>query len=124
MNGMIKNIQIHINPKGEEMKPILVSDKLLFDYKAIEVIPSLFGVVIYLTEDWKISSNFIDEVKKLDKNAANSFSKAIETHNEKVIEEFKTCLFSSIMTKDRDEQCKYIKIDENLIFEKIIEALK
>ena len=34
---MIKNIQIHINPKGEEMKPILVYDKLLFDYKEIKV---------------------------------------------------------------------------------------
>ncbi|WP_462109873.1 hypothetical protein [Campylobacter concisus] len=32
-----KNIQIHINPKGEEMKPILVYDKLLFDYKEIKV---------------------------------------------------------------------------------------
>lgn len=39
MNGMIKNIQIHINPKGEEVKPILVYDKyrLLFDYKEIKV---------------------------------------------------------------------------------------
>ena len=43
MNGMIKNIQIHINLKGEKMKPILVYDKLLleyrllFDYKEIKV---------------------------------------------------------------------------------------
>ena len=35
MNGMIKNIQIHINPKGEEVKPILVYDKLLLDYKLL-----------------------------------------------------------------------------------------
>ena len=32
---MIKNIQIHINPKGEEVKPILVYDKLLLDYKLL-----------------------------------------------------------------------------------------
>ena len=37
MNGMIKNIQIHINLKGEKMKPILVYDKLLLDYKEIKV---------------------------------------------------------------------------------------
>lgn len=35
MNGMIKNIQIHINLKGEKMKPILVYDKLLLDYKLL-----------------------------------------------------------------------------------------
>lgn len=35
MNGMIKNIQIHINPKGKEVKPILVYDKLLLDYKLL-----------------------------------------------------------------------------------------
>lgn len=35
MNGMIKNIQIHINPKGEAVKPILVYDKLLLDYKLL-----------------------------------------------------------------------------------------
>lgn len=34
---MIKNIQIHINLKGEKMKPILVYDKLLLDYKEIKV---------------------------------------------------------------------------------------
>ena len=120
MNGMIKNIQIHINPKGEEMKPILVYDKLLFDYKGIEVIPDSFGIVIYLTKDWKISAYFMDEVKKLNKNAANNFSNATENCDEKVIKKFKESLFNYIC----DEKHKYIKIDENLILEKIIEALK
>lgn len=46
------------------MKPILVYDKLLFDYKAIETEPSSFGVVIHLTEDWKNRSIFYKWCKK------------------------------------------------------------
>lgn len=117
---MIKNIQIHINPKGEEMKPILVNNKLLFDYKKIEVMPGLFGVEIYFTEDWKISAYFTNKVKELNENAANNFSEATKNCDEKVIKKFKESLFNYIC----DEKHKYIKIDENLILEKIIEALK
>ena len=124
MNGMIKNIQIHINLKGEKMKPILVHDKLLFDYKVIDVMPSAFGVVIYLTEDWKIEAYFIDDVKNLNKNIADNFSEALKNCDEKIIEKFETSLLNDIIKTNCDEDHKYIKIDENLILRKIIEALK
>ena len=121
MNGMIKNIQIHINLKGEKMKPILVYDKLLFDYKAIETDPSSFGVVIHLTEGWKIEAYFIND---LNKTIADNFSEALKNCDEKIIEKFETSLFNYIIKTNCDENHKYIKIDENLILEKITEALK
>jgi len=124
MNGMIKNIQIHINLKGEKMKPILVYDKLLFDYKVIDAMPSAFGVVIYLTEDWKIEAYFINDVRNLNKTIADNFSKALKNCDEKIIEKFETSLFNYIIKTNCDENHKYIKIDENLILEKITEALK
>jgi len=60
------------------MKPILVYDKLLFDYKVIETDPSSFGVVIHLTEGWKIEAYFINDVKNLNKTIADNFSEALK----------------------------------------------
>lgn len=66
MNGMIKNIQIHINPKGEEVKPILVYDKLLleyrllFDYKEIKVnIPT--SEICVITDRFPLLEKEIDK---------------------------------------------------------------
>lgn len=106
------------------MKPILVHDKLLFDYKVIETEPSSFGIVIHLTESWEIPAYFIDDVKNLNKTIADNFSKALKNCDEKIIEKFETSLFNYIIKTNCDENHKYIKIDENLILEKIIEALK
>ena len=90
------------------MKPILVYDKLLFDYKAIETDPS----------------SFINDVKNLNKTIADNFSEALKNCDEKIIEKFETSLFNYIIKTNCDENHKYIKIDENLILEKITEALK
>ena len=79
MNGMIKNIQIHINPKGEEVKPILVYDKyrLLFDYKEIKVnIPAC--QICIITDRFPLLEKEIDKEYSISVCFRDALEKRIE----------------------------------------------